>query len=139
VIVRTCHLIAAQRIRQSNPADTKPSWLLLTAAQIAEFCPTEPYSSLSAERGYRNERRCPEGGAPLTKLVGAQPRDTVEISTRGFVVNGKAFPNSAPLSIDTDGRSVKHWQFGRYRVEAESFWVIFYKTLAVSIRATSGL
>jgi conjugative transfer signal peptidase TraF len=94
------------------------------SADLVEFCPTEPYASLAAGRGYRGEGSCPDGGAPLMKPIAAQPGDTVEISSRGFVVNGKALPNSAPLDVDTDGRSLQHWPFGKYRVETATVWVI---------------
>lgn len=94
------------------------------SADLVEFCPTEPYASLAAERGYRSEGSCPDGGAPLMKPVAAQPGDTVEISSRGFVVNGKALSNSAPLNVDTEGRSLRHWPFGKYRVETGTVWVV---------------
>src|SRR5438270_2330544 len=94
------------------------------SSDLIEFCPTGPYASLAANRGYRNEGNCPDGGAPLMKPIAAQPGDTVEISSRGFVVNGNALPNSAPLNVDTDGRSLQHWPFGKYRVETGTVWVI---------------
>jgi conjugative transfer signal peptidase TraF len=93
-------------------------------ADLVEFCPTEPYASLATERGYRSEGSCPDGGAPLMKPIAAQPGDMVEISSRGFVVNGKALQNSAPLNVDTEGRSLQHWPFGKYRVETATVWVI---------------
>lgn len=94
------------------------------SADLVEFCPTEPYASLAAERGYRSEGSCPDGGAPLMKPIVAQPGDTVDISSRNFAVNGKALPNSAPLNVDTEGRSLQHWPFGKYRVETGTVWVI---------------
>src|SRR4051794_10650184 len=94
------------------------------SADLVEFCPTEPYASLAAERGYRSVGSCPDGGAPLMKPIAAQPGDIVEISSRGFAVNGKELPNSAPLNVDTDGRSLQHWPFGKYRVETGTVWVI---------------
>jgi conjugative transfer signal peptidase TraF len=94
------------------------------SADLVEFCPTEPSASLAAERGYRSVGSCPDGGAPLMKPIAAQPGDTVEFSSRGFAVNGKALPNSAPLSVDTDGRSLQHWPFGKYTVKSGAVWVI---------------
>jgi type IV secretory pathway protease TraF len=35
------------------------------SADLVEFCPTEPYASLAAERGYRDEGSCSDGGTPL--------------------------------------------------------------------------
>ena len=94
------------------------------SADLVEFCPTEPYASLSAERGYRSGGSCPDGGAPLMKPIVAQPGDMVEISSHGFAVNGNALPNSVPLNVDTEGRSLQHWPFGKYRVETGTVWVI---------------
>ena len=94
------------------------------SADLVEFCPTEPYASLAVERGYRSEGSCPDRGAPLMKPIAAQPGDTVEISSRGFAVNGNALPNSAPLKVDTEGRRLQHWPFGKYRVETATVWVI---------------
>jgi conjugative transfer signal peptidase TraF len=94
------------------------------SADLVEFCPTEPYASLAAERGYRSGGSCPDGGAPLMKPIAARRGDTVEISSRGFIVNGKALPNSEPLNVDTDGRSLQHWPFGKYRVQTATVWVI---------------
>jgi conjugative transfer signal peptidase TraF len=94
------------------------------SADLVEFCPTEPYASLAAERGYRSEGSCPDGGAPLMKPIAAQPGDTVEISSHGFAVNGNALPNTAPLNVDTEGRTLQHWPFGKYRVKTGTVWVI---------------
>lgn len=60
----------------------------------------------------------------MMKPIAAQPGDTVEFTSRGFVVNGKALPNSAPLNVDTDGRSLHHGPFGKYRVETATVWVV---------------
>lgn len=94
------------------------------SADLVEFCPTEPYASLAAERGYRSEGSCPDGGAPLMKPIAARPGDTVEISSHGFAVNGHALPNSAPLDVDTEGRSLQHWPFGTYSVQPATVWLI---------------
>jgi conjugative transfer signal peptidase TraF len=93
-------------------------------ADLVAFCPTEPYASLAIERDYRSEGSCPDGGAPLMKPIAAQSGDTVEMSSRGLVVNGKVLPNSAPLNVDTAGRSLQHWHFGKYRVETATVWVV---------------
>lgn len=95
-----------------------------TEANLAEFCPTAPYASLAAERGYRSTGTCPDGGAPLMKAIVARAGDSVEVSSSGIVVNGRMLPNSAPLSVDTSGRTLEHWPFGKYRVKLGTVWVV---------------
>ena len=60
----------------------------------------------------------------LMKCIATQPGDTVEISIRGFSVNGNALPNSAPMNIGTEGLRLQHWPFGKYRVQTGTVWVI---------------
>jgi conjugative transfer signal peptidase TraF len=93
-------------------------------ANLVEFCPTGTAASLSAERGYRSQGSCPDGGAPLMKPIVARPGDRVEIGERGVAVNGKLLANSAALSFDTSGRPLAHWPFGRYTVSVGTAWVI---------------
>jgi conjugative transfer signal peptidase TraF len=94
------------------------------SAELVEFCPAEPYASTAAERGYRSVGSCPDGGAPLMKPIVARPGDRVEIGERGVAVNGKLLANSAALSVDTTGRRLAHWPFGRYTVNVGTAWVI---------------
>src|SRR5260370_23703409 len=75
------------------------------SADLVEFCPIEPYASLAAERGYRSDGSRPDGGAPLMKPVAAQPGDTVELSSRGLAVSGKALLDSAHLNVHSNGVS----------------------------------
>ncbi len=93
-------------------------------ATLVEFCPAEPYAALAVARGYRDQGNCPDGGAPLIKPIAARSGDTVELSTRGVTVNGKALLNSGALGIDTDRRQLLHWPFGTYKVQAGYVWVI---------------
>jgi conjugative transfer signal peptidase TraF len=93
-------------------------------AALVEFCPTEPYSSLAAERGYRSRGSCRDGGAPLMKPIVARAGDTLDVSSSGIVVNGRMLPNSVSLADDTSGRTLSHWPFGMYRVKPGTVWVI---------------
>ena len=93
-------------------------------AALVEFCPTEPYASLAAERGYRGEGSCPDGAAPLMKPLVARAGDVLEVSSSGIAVNGRTVPNSAPLGVDTSGRTLQHWPFGKYIVKPGMVWVV---------------
>jgi conjugative transfer signal peptidase TraF len=89
---------------------------------LVEFCPDEPFGSLAIGRGYRAFGSCLDSGAPLLKPVIATVGDIVEYSAAGIFVNGVQFRNTAPVAIDTIGRPLTHWPFGRYQVPAGSVW-----------------
>jgi conjugative transfer signal peptidase TraF len=93
------------------------------SANLVEFCPGEPFATLSLTRGYRDPGTCPDGGAPLLKPVVAKAGDMVELSGRGISVNGLLLLNTAPLSKDTKGRPLLAWPFGRYPVTPGTVWV----------------
>jgi conjugative transfer signal peptidase TraF len=92
-------------------------------ASLVEFCPQEPFGTLSIARGYRDAGACRDGAAPLLKPLVATVGDTVEMSIRGIAVNGHVLPNTAPLAHDTKGRALRAWPFGRYLVAPGTVWV----------------
>jgi len=92
-------------------------------ADLVEFCPMEPFATLSIVRGYRDPGACSDGAAPLLKPVIATAGDVVEVSTRGISVNGALLPNTAPLTSDTKGRHLEAWPSGRYVVDPGTIWV----------------
>lgn len=94
-------------------------------ARFVEFCPPEPFGTLSRERGYRERSRfgCPDGAKPLLKPVAAKPGDVVSISGNGIEVDGKLIPHTAALHSDSAGRPISRWPFGIYPVRNGSIWV----------------
>jgi conjugative transfer signal peptidase TraF len=110
-----------------NTSPSLPMGLYITgadsAANLVEFCPTEPFATLAIVRGYRDPGVCPDGAAPLLKPVVARPGDVVELSARGISVNGALLTNTVPLPKDTRGRPLKAWPFGRYVVASGTVWV----------------
>jgi conjugative transfer signal peptidase TraF len=94
-----------------------------SGANLAEFCPAEPFAALSLVRGYRDPGACRDGGAPLLKPVVAKAGDLVELSSRGISVNGVLLANTAPLPKDTKGRRLEPWRFGCFRVAPGTVWV----------------
>ena len=92
-------------------------------ANLVAFCPPDPFSSLSAMRGYRNAGNCPDGNSPLLKPVIAKPGDVVIASARGLAVNGKLLLNTTPRERDSKGRPLPHVPFGSYVVSPGSVWV----------------
>jgi conjugative transfer signal peptidase TraF len=91
--------------------------------RLIEFCPAEPFASLAISRGYRDRGTCRDGATPLMKPVVARLGDTVDLSEQGIAVNGRLLPNTAPLRVDTHGRPLVPWPFGRYQVQPETVWV----------------
>ena len=94
------------------------------SARLIEFCPMEPFASMSASRRYRGKGNCPDGAEPLMKPIVAVAGDTVEASWRGVAVNGKLLPNSATHPFDTKNRPLQCWPLGTYRVAPSTVWVI---------------
>jgi conjugative transfer signal peptidase TraF len=92
-------------------------------ANLVEFCPPEPYSRISVLRQYRNPGNCPDGDSPLLKPIVAEPGDVVVASKSGLKVNGVLLKNTAPQAEDSKRRSLPHYPFGTYRVNAEMVWV----------------
>jgi conjugative transfer signal peptidase TraF len=93
-------------------------------AKLIEFCPAEPFASLSARRGYRKKGGCPDGAEPLLKPIVAVAGDIVENSRQGVAVNGQLLANSTARPFDTKDRPLRNWPFGEYRVAAGTVWVI---------------
>jgi conjugative transfer signal peptidase TraF len=95
-----------------------------SSARLVEFCPPEPYASLSRDRGYRTRGfTCPDRAAPLLKPVIARVGDIVEVSPAGLAVNGRLLPNTAPLLRDRSNRPLQAWPNGKYRVRPGTVWV----------------
>jgi conjugative transfer signal peptidase TraF len=92
-------------------------------AELAEFCPPEPFATFAIERRYREAGSCSDGAAPLLKPVAARPGDLVELSNAGISVNGRLLPQTAPLNRDTHGRPLNHWPFGMHIVAPDEVWV----------------
>ena len=93
-------------------------------ARLIEFCPVEPFASMSAKRAYRRKGNCQDGAEPLMKPTVAMAGDIVDLSSNGVAVNGRLLLNSAPLPLDTKNRPLRHWPFGTYRVAPSAVWVI---------------
>ena len=95
-----------------------------SSAGLIEFCPSEPFASLSRERGYRVRGfTCPDRAVPLVKPVVARVGDVVSISPAGIAVNGRLLPNTAALTRDAANRRLEAWPSGIYRVRPGTVWV----------------
>ena len=110
-----------------NASPSLPVGLYLTSskpeANLAEFCPAEPFASLAISRGYRDRGICRDGATPLLKPVVARAGDVVDVSEQGIAVNGRLLPNTAARPADTHGRPLHRWPCGRYVVVPDTVWV----------------
>lgn len=61
---------------------------------------------------------------PLIKRVAAIPGDLVETNAFGVRVNKILWPHSVPLAQDEEGRSLRPYPFGVYKVPAGELWVM---------------
>lgn len=94
------------------------------SAVLVEFCPAEPFASISRDRGYRVPGfACPDGAVPLLKPVIARAGDVVEVSSSGIAVNGQLLPNTSPLRTDAAHRPLIAWPDGSYKVRSGTIWV----------------
>lgn len=117
----TCHWLGL-RINFSSSLP-RGIYIQSQAGNLVEFCPVGAFAALSITRGYRDPGGCPDGGAPLLKPVVATSGDAIEVSSLGLSVNQLRIPNTAPLSVDTEGRPLQHWPFGQYIVQPATIWV----------------
>lgn len=89
-----------------------------------DFCPPEPFGSLSVKRSYRaRSTSCPDNGESLLKPIIAVEGDLVEVSPSGISVNGLPIPNTLAAARDTAGRALSSWPSGIYLVAPRTVWV----------------
>src|SRR5579883_2236557 len=94
-------------------------------AELVEFCPPEPFGSLSVVRGYRAaSETCPDHGQPLLKPIVAREGDIVESGAAGISVNGKVLPNTVAQPRDSAGRPMESRSFGKFGVAPGTVWVV---------------
>jgi len=91
---------------------------------LVEFCPPQPWGYNALKRGYRDPGICADYGNPLMKPIAARAGDQVELTEAGIAVNGRLLPRTRPRVLDSRGRPMDHYPFGRYVVEQGQVWVV---------------
>lgn len=101
-----------------QPADVRPG-------QVVRFCPpdTSPFRQ-ARERGYIPQGSCLGNYAPLLKVIGATPGDTVDVTPTGIRINGIPVAATKPLKQDTHHRPMTAWPPGLYRVFPHTVWLL---------------
>jgi conjugative transfer signal peptidase TraF len=113
---------------------------------VFQLAPSLAAVALAA--GYALPGRRAGAAMPGLKRIAALPGDTVALGPQGIRVNGILWPDSKPLTRDSSGRQIRHYDFGIYRVESDEIWVLsdnprgwdsryFGPVLAASVVATA--
>lgn len=91
-------------------------------ASYLSFCPDD--GGLSAQRGYRPYGLCPDLRESILKPITAKPGKWVRVTPQGTWIDGRLLPNTAPLAVDSRGRTLTPWPFGDYRLGLGEFWTV---------------
>jgi len=103
-------------------------------------CLPPDVASLARIRAYVRHGSCADGTAPVGKQVVALPRDTVDVGETGVFVDGRFVPNSAPLRVDSHGRSLPVLRITRHLVAPNEIWLVSsYSTHSFDSRYFGGV
>ena len=95
----------------------------LTRGSLVLACLPRSVARLARERGYVHRGSCPGGDAPIGKRVLAVAGDTVEVSGRGIIVDGRLALGSEPLTHDSQGRTLTRAIPARSIVRVGTVWL----------------
>lgn len=82
---------------------------------IVAFCSPRPHPSIG-------HGPCPDGSMPLLKRVVGVAGDRVTATDAGVEINGQPVPNSRPLDLDSNGRTLPHLR-GSVTLNQGKIWV----------------
>lgn len=91
---------------------------------IVLVCLPRNVAVLARARGYLTQGRCPADIEPLGKQVAAGPSDTVQVTATGLVVNGRPVASTAPLRVDSRGRSLPQLTGVQWVLEPGQLWLV---------------
>jgi conjugative transfer signal peptidase TraF len=99
------------RINTSKSVDLGLYWVINKGphkGDFVSFCPVDDaLTRMAYERGYIKFGNCPGHYQRLLKIVVGETGDKICIQERGVTVNGALLPNSAVLSQDGFGQSLR--------------------------------
>jgi conjugative transfer signal peptidase TraF len=94
------------------------------SGDIVEVCPPPEADRLAVSRHYLLRKGpCSFGSIYLLKIVVAVGGDTVEARRDAIVVNGKALPNSATLTVDRQGKPLPQVARRVYHLRPRQLWL----------------
>ena len=93
-------------------------------APYLAFCMTPDVQKEAVAHGYEPlHGSCPDGTAWILK-PNLQLSHVVAFTSRGFVIDSRELPNTAPLAKDRFSRVLPHYPFGTYPVSNKEVWVV---------------
>lgn len=104
--------------------------------RIVAACAPPAAQSLALARGYLMSSLgpCEDGVEGLLKFIVAIPGDLVVVRSNGILVDGRVLPNSAPATVDSQGRPMPLLPRNRFRLGAGEFWLYAPKPNAFDSR-----
>jgi conjugative transfer signal peptidase TraF len=116
---------------QVNPTPSMPMGLYqsepvsgLRVGDAVDACAPRDAVEMAVSRGYLTPGvDCPGGGVTVLKEIAAGPGSVVIVSRQGTTINGKLWPDSAPLLHDPKGRPL-HPDFGRHVLQPGEYWLM---------------
>ena len=92
---------------------------------IVLYCLPPPMGAFANKRGYvPRGGQCPDGLAPIGKIVAAITGDTVVVTTDGITINGMLQAHSRALASDLKGRQLPHLFARSYVVQRDYVWLL---------------
>jgi conjugative transfer signal peptidase TraF len=128
--------LAGLRVNLSPSVPRGLYWLQSEPPRVGDYvavCP--PHSPLFERallRGYLSPGPCPSGYGELLKVLAADERASVAVSTNGVEIDGALWPLSAPKHMDALGRAVPQLELPWHKVLSAS------TVLVMSDRNASG-
>lgn len=89
---------------------------------VVQACLPTPIAAVGRAQGYLMAGSCPDGAAPVLKIVAAAAGDQVQLLDRQIRVNGESLSGSATAATDSRGRHIAHVPRGTYRLTRDQLW-----------------
>ena len=110
--------IIAHFVGVNTSASSTPVGLYLRTAprpgrgKLVEVCLPSAAARLGIKRGYISHSwRCADGSEPVGKVIAGMPGDLIDIDP------------ATVLRVDSAGRPLTHFPFGKYRLKAGEMWL----------------
>jgi conjugative transfer signal peptidase TraF len=88
------------------------------------FCMSPAMRTEAVAHGYEPlHGNCPDGTAWILK-PNLRHAHAITFTERGFAIDGRELPNTAPLPKDRFGRPLPHYPFGTYPASPQEVWVV---------------
>jgi conjugative transfer signal peptidase TraF len=90
---------------------------------IVQACLPATIAAVGRQRGYLLGGSCPDGAAPVLKIVAATGGDRIELLERQIIINGRALPGSGTAMRDARGRLLAHLPRGTFSLAHGDLWL----------------